>query len=128
MLSISHHQAGYTLIEVLIALGLFSLISLALLATQMKALTHQQQGYYHELAVTQAQNQLQRLYAGDSINASNWQQHLQKILPDGTGFIVDGQEVVVGWLLGTSRDGWQNTGDCDPLPVNYSCISLRYAQ
>jgi len=115
---------GYTLVETLIALGLFSLILLALATTQMKSLTHQQEGFYYEVAMLQAQNQMNRVTAGDRLNEGTWQENLQQILPKGIGLIKEGREIIVAW-----KSQLMSCEDLDAeLASDYACVRLPYTQ
>ncbi|MDO8953729.1 MAG: prepilin-type N-terminal cleavage/methylation domain-containing protein [Gammaproteobacteria bacterium] len=82
------NQDGYTLIEVLLALVIFSLSMLAALNLQSKSDTQNQANYWQAIAVQQVEFAVSALKSGDrSQFVEEWQQTATKQLPQGRAAI-----------------------------------------
>lgn len=84
------NQAGFGLVETLIATALIAILFLPIMATQLWQARHCYQNYFRATAVLQAQSMLERLRANHSAEARtreyvNWNIWNQKFLPQGHG-------------------------------------------
>ncbi len=81
---------GFGLVEILVALTIFSIVLVPLMARQLKQSQQSYQNYFKSIAVTQAQSMLERLRANHSDQARRreylvWNKWNQQLLPQGHG-------------------------------------------
>jgi len=84
-------QCGFTLLEILITLFIFSIGFLALLRLQTLMLQQSQENYFHSIANTQLQNAWEHWHIDAkndrAIALENWQADNARLLPDGGAHI-----------------------------------------
>lgn len=83
-------RRAFSLVEVLVAITIFSLILLPLLANNLRQTRDTYQSYFCTLAVAQAQSMLERLRANHSLAARRreyqaWNRLNEQLLPQGHG-------------------------------------------
>lgn len=83
-------QLGTSLIEVVVAMTLFSVVLLGLMAWHWRAVTMNLSAYYHSVAAVRAEAMLERLRANHAPDARQrefvaWNTMNQSMLPDGHG-------------------------------------------
>jgi len=98
-------ESGYSLIEVLVALVILSIGTLALQEQQLFTLRAEQRSYYITMAWQQA-NSMAMLLAnnhGHTIAKSlltHWQDANKRLLPQGKGnihYVARGQQITIQW-------------------------------
>jgi len=106
------HQSGLSLLEILVAVTIFSIGFLALSGMHLIALRTNTTSLQQSIATTQVHAMAERLRANQSIEnvqreTKEWQQELARLLPKGQGEVTkQGQDYIV-----TARwDGERNNG------------------
>lgn len=83
-------QVGYSLIEVLIAWSIVSIVLLSMIVLQTKLLQQNYMSYLQSIAVIQVNSMLERLQVNQSTTMrqrelNEWNQQNVKLLPQGKG-------------------------------------------
>src|SRR5690349_7549568 len=93
---------GFSLVEVLISLFIFSLILLGFDAMELIALRESRSAYYFSMAAMQVQSMAEKLHAVGEVSdwIESWNQQNQEMLPHGKGEVIGAYpiyEIILHW-------------------------------
>ena len=78
-------RKGFSLLELLIAICIFSIGVLGIASLEIISLNHLQDAYWQSLAATQVSSMLERQKRGDNDCATKWKKEIANLLPHAQG-------------------------------------------
>lgn len=115
------HQAGFSLLEVLLALSLFAFVCLSFVDIELKSLQTESQSLQVETAERQLNN-FSALVEASQFDFSAWRQETKQILPKAKADIqIDGNSYVVNLTWKSSERVWKCKSQYEK---GCSCLSI----